>query len=68
MRGYIELRFFLVLLVMSNKCRNILLENSICKSLLQAVIASEMRQMLKFTHRTYIGVDFVFIDEFELRV
>jgi hypothetical protein len=44
---------------MYNNCRKILLENSICKSLLQAVIASEMPTMLLFTHTAYIAAHFV---------
>jgi hypothetical protein len=57
-----------MLLVMSNNCRKILLENSICKSLQEAVIASEMPTMLLFAHTAYIGAHFVFIHEFEIRV
>ena len=57
-----------MLLVMSNKYKKILLKNSICKSLLQGVIASEMPKMLLFTHIAYIGIHFVFIHEFVVRV
>jgi hypothetical protein len=56
--------FLQMLLGMSMKCRKILLENSISKSILQGIIASEMRKMLVLTYTAYIGVHFVFIDEF----
>jgi hypothetical protein len=42
--------------------------NSICKSFLQGVIASEMPKMLLFNHTAYIGTHFVFIHEFVVRV
>jgi hypothetical protein len=47
-------------IVMSNNCRKILLENIICKPLLQAVIASEMPTMLLFTHTAYIAAIDIF--------
>jgi hypothetical protein len=40
---------------MSNRCRNILLENSICKSLLQGVVARKMRQMLLLRIQRTLG-------------
>ena len=46
---------------MENFCLKI---NSICKSFLQRVIASEMPKMFLFTHTAYIGTHFVFIHEF----
>ena len=62
-----ELLFLQILLGLSMKYRNILLENSICKSLQQGIIASEMRKMLLFTHTANIGIHFVFIHEFEVK-
>jgi hypothetical protein len=61
-----ELHFLQMLLGLSMKCRKILLENSICKSILQGIIASEMRNMLLLTSTAYIGVHFVFIHEVEV--
>ena len=60
--------FLQMLLGMSMKCRKILLENYISKFILQGIIASEMRKMLLLTYTAYIGVHFVFIDEFVVRV
>ena len=59
--------FLQMLLGMSMKCRKILLENYFGKSILQGIIASEMRKMLLLTYTAYIGVHFVFIDEFVVR-
>jgi hypothetical protein len=44
---------------MTNKCRKIPHENSICKTLLQPLIESEMPEMLLFTHTTFIGIHLV---------
>jgi hypothetical protein len=60
--------FLQMLRGISMKCRKILLENYISKSILQGIIASEMRKMLLPTYTAYIGVHFVFIDEFVVRV
>jgi hypothetical protein len=54
--------------IFENAPRKILLENLICKPLLQAVIASGMPTMLLFTHTAYIGAHFALIHEFEVRV